>query len=78
MSLELIRCPHCNLMISKLRINKLPAEYLPVGASDPIVISSVVYSCSLPACGKPISIQADPIQQRNDIANAVAMKMRGY
>ena len=78
MSLELIRCPHCNLFINKLKINKLPAEYLPAGAGTPIIISSVVYSCSHPQCGKVISIQADPIQQKNDTVNAVAMKMRGY
>ena len=79
MSLELIRCPHCNLMMSKLKINKIPAVYLPAGTNTPIMISSVVYSCSVPACGKVISIQADPIQQKNDIANAVAMKLRsGY
>jgi len=78
MPLELIRCPHCNLMMGKLKINKIPAEYLLAGTNAQIVvISSVVYSCSLPACGKVISIQADPIQQRNDTATAVAMTLRG-
>ena len=34
--------------------------------------------CQSPTCGKAISIQADPVQQRNDIAAAVVAKIKGY
>ena len=78
MSIEMYRCPHCNFLGQKLRISKIPAEYQPIGAATPITVSCVVYSCQSPTCGKAISIQADPVQQRNDIAAAVVTKIKGY
>ncbi|MBK9187172.1 MAG: hypothetical protein IPP76_11355 [Moraxellaceae bacterium] len=78
MSIENYRCPHCNLMWQKLKVSKIPAEYQPIGVATPITVSCVVYSCQSPTCGKAISIQADPIQQRNDIAAAVVAKIKGY
>ena len=78
MSIENYRCPHCNLMWQKLKISKIPAEYQPIGAATSITVSCLVYSCQNPTCGKAISIQADPVQQKNDIAAAVVAKIKGY
>lgn len=69
---ETSKCPHCGLPINKIKANQMNAEYLVHGMHTSDKRNCWVFSCPMPACGKIISIQHDPISQRNEMATAIA------
>jgi len=69
---EYSKCPHCGASISKLKANQMPAEYKESGMINTDSRNCWVYSCPQMSCGKIISVQHDPIEQRNALAKAIA------
>jgi predicted DCC family thiol-disulfide oxidoreductase YuxK len=78
---EYSKCPYCGNSINKLKANQMPAEYRVVGMHNTDSRNCWVFSCPHMSCGKIISVQHDPIQQRISLAQAiadlVAKKLRG-
>jgi hypothetical protein len=56
------KCPHCNRLISDLKIE---ATTLRGGAG--IAYKGVTYSCPMMSCGKIISVQMDPVALKADL-----------
>lgn len=71
---EYSKCPHCGLSISKLKLNRMPAEYNEP-KMQPHVNDCMVFSCPHGACGKVIFIQYAYMELARLIADAVLKKM---
>lgn len=82
MMAEVSKCPHCDKFIGKLRVSQMSAEYNASGMHNADSRNCWVFSCPLPACGKIISVQHDPIQQRDALGRAIAdfvvSRIRGH
>jgi hypothetical protein len=72
---EIAKCPHCSQLITKLKVVPMEAEYSQAGSLRVDSRKCWVYICPSVTCGKILSIQYDPIAQRDETAVVVKKQL---